>query len=149
MQKIPLEILNLQGDGYHILVNVELFGQTHKMVVDTGASKTVLDKTMLLNIGIQEEEMLHTDILSTGLGTNSMQSYSIIIPELRIMHWHTKKFNAAILDLSAINYAYEQMEFPPVIGILGGDILRRFAAKINYKDLTLTLNQRSLKLESC
>lgn len=117
------------------------------MVVDTGASKTVLDKTMLLNIGIQEEEMLHTDILSTGLGTNSMQSYSIIIPELRIMHWQTKKFNAAILDLSAINYAYEQMEFPPVIGILGGDILRRFAAKINYKELTLTLNQRGLKLE--
>ncbi|SMG43912.1 retropepsin-like aspartic protease [Sphingobacterium psychroaquaticum] len=147
MQKIPLEILNLQGDGYHILVRVELFGQVHKMVVDTGASKTVLDKTMLLNIGIQEEEMLHTDILSTGLGTNSMQSYSIIIPELRIMHWQTKKFNAAILDLSAINYAYEQMEFPPVIGILGGDILRRFAAKINYKELTLTLNQRGLKLE--
>jgi len=75
MQKIPLAILNLQEDGYHILVDVQLFGQPFKMVVDTGASKTVLDKTTLLHSGISEDKFQDTHILSTGLGTNSMQSF--------------------------------------------------------------------------
>ena len=90
MQKIPLEILNLQGDGYHILVNVVLFDQPFKMVLDTGASKTVLDKTMLHNIGIDEEQLQNTDIMSSGLGTNSMQSYQLAIPELHIADWKVK-----------------------------------------------------------
>lgn len=147
MQKIPFEILNLQGDGYHILVDVVLLGKAYKMVLDTGASKTVLDKQMLLQNGITEEELAHTDIVSTGLGTNSMQSFTLTLPELHIGSWSTKQFTAAVLDLSAINYAYEQMDLPAVMGVLGGDILYGYGAKINYRTTTLSLRKRPLKLE--
>lgn len=147
MQKIPLEILNLQGDGYHILVHATLFDQPFKMVVDTGASKTVLDKTMLQKVGIYDEHLQNTDIMSTGLGTNSMESFQLTIPELSLEAWKVKNFPAAVLDLTAINYAYEQMELTPVIGIIGGDILRHYAAKIDYKSLTLSLQKRPLTLK--
>ncbi len=147
MQKIPLEILNLQGDGYHLLVEVSLLNKTFKMVLDTGASKTVLDKQILLANGITEEDLQHTDVVSTGLGTNSMQSFTLRLSEFQIASWSTKNFTAAVLDLSAINYAYEQMELPTVIGVLGGDILYHYGAKIDYRTASLSLRKRALKLK--
>ncbi|WDF69840.1 aspartyl protease family protein [Sphingobacterium oryzagri] len=147
MQKIPLEILDLQGDGYHLLVDVVLFDKPFKMVLDTGASKTVLDKNTLLHAGISEEKFQNTDILSTGLGTNSMQSFMLEIPKFEINEWQQKKFITAVLDLSSINYAYEQMDIAPVIGVIGGDILRPYGAKIDYSKQTLTLRQRKLKFK--
>lgn len=145
MQKIPLEVLELQGDGYHILVDVSLFDQHFKMVVDTGASKTVLDKTTLLQSGIPEEKIENTNIISTGLGTNTMESFLLELPTFEIGKWKVKKFMTAVLDLSAVNYAYEQMNLPPVIGVLGGDILVPYAARIDYQKQTLTLRDRKVK----
>lgn len=145
MQKIPLTIIDLHGDGYHLLVDVELFDQRFKMVLDTGASKTVLDKNTLLHSGIPEERFQNTDILSTGLGTNSMESFTLEIPLFKIHNWQRKRFLTAVLDLSSINYAYEQMNLEPVIGVIGGDILRPYGAKIDYFKQILTLRTRKLK----
>ncbi|WP_437921664.1 aspartyl protease family protein [Sphingobacterium sp. LRF_L2] len=147
MQKIPLEILELQGDGYHLLLDVYLFDKPFKMVLDTGASKTVLDKETLLHSGISEDTFQNTDILSTGLGTNSMQSFVLNIPLFKIHSWQQKNFETAVLDLSSINYAYEQMNLPRVIGVVGGDILRPFGAKIDYTKKMLTLRDRKLKFK--
>lgn len=145
MQKIPLEILALQGDGYHILVDVRLFDQPFKMVLDTGASKTVLDKTTLLESGIPKEKIQNTNIISTGLGTNSMESFILELPTLEIGNWKIKEFVTAVLDLSTINYAYQQMELPTVIGVLGGDILASYGARIDYQKKLLTLRERKIK----
>ncbi|NQD70203.1 clan AA aspartic protease [Sphingobacterium shayense] len=147
MQKIPFEIIELQGDGFHVLIDVELFGKPFKMVLDTGASKTVFDKTTLLNSGISEETFQNTDILSAGLGTDTMQSFILEIPHFRIKNWQIKNYTTAVLDLSTINYAYEKMNIPPVIGVLGGDILRLFNARIDYGKQLMTLRERPLKLK--
>lgn len=147
MQKISFDILNLQGDGYHILIEANLFDRDFKMVVDTGASKTVLDKNTLLNAGIPEEQFQSTDILSSGLGTNSMQSFILDIPLLKIGRWQRQNYLVAVLDLSSINYAYEQMQLAPVVGVLGGDILHTFGARIDYRKQSLTLRDRPLKLK--
>ncbi|PRD48394.1 aspartyl protease family protein [Sphingobacterium haloxyli] len=144
MQKIPFEILELQGDGYHILIDVCLFDQSFKMVLDTGASKTVLDKTTLLQSGIPEEKIEITNIVSTGLGTNSMESFILELPTFEIGTWKVRKFITAVLDLSAVNYAYQQMGLPPVIGVLGGDILVTYAARIDYRKQLLTLRDRKV-----
>ncbi|MCC2598615.1 aspartyl protease family protein [Sphingobacterium sp. FBM7-1] len=144
MQKIPFEILELHGDGYHILIDVCLFDKPFKMVLDTGASKTVLDKTTLLQSGIPEEKIMNTNIISTGLGTNSMESFILELPTFEIGTWKIKKFVTAVLDLSTVNYAYEQMNFQPVIGVLGGDILFSYAARIDYQKRVLTLRDRKV-----
>lgn len=144
MQKIPFEILELHGDGYHILIDVCLFDKPFKMVLDTGASKTVLDKTTLLQSGIPEEKIMNTDIISTGLGTNSMESFTLELPMFEIGTWKIRKFITAVLDLSTVNYAYEQMNLQPVIGVLGGDILFSYAARIDYHKRVLTLRDRKV-----
>lgn len=148
MQNIPFQVISLQADGFHIITNVRLFGKEFKMVIDTGASKTVLDKNTLLNSGITEDEFLDTDILSTGLGTNSMQSFMLKLPEFAIGSWITRNFTVAVLDLSSINLAYQQIGLAPVIGVVGGDILRLYGANIDYKKKILRLNQRKLNRKS-
>lgn len=148
MHKIPFQVISLQPDGFHIITNVRLFGKDFKMVIDTGASKTVLDKNTLLHSGITEEELLNTDILSTGLGTNTMQSFMLKLPEFSLGEWMIRDFTVAVLDLSSINLAYQQIGLEPVIGVLGGDILRLYGAAIDYKKKTLRLNQRKLNRNS-
>lgn len=145
MHTVPLKIIELQGDGYHILVEVQIFDQTFELVVDTGASKTVLDKNTLMEIGIAEEEFKSIDVLSTGLGTTTMQSYMLTLPYLQIGEWKKTNFSVAVLDLATINYAYRQMDLPPVIGVLGGDILVNYAARIDYRKATMKLNLRKSK----
>ncbi len=135
---IPIELINLQDDGFHLLVEVLVFGQPFNVVLDTGASKTVFDKTFLEN-HIASGDLLLSDRLSTGLGTTSMESFSIYLPDLQIGKLILKDFEAAVLDLSTVTYAYENLELPPVIGVLGGDILQRYKAKIDYEKLTLIL----------
>ena len=136
--RVPLQLINLQNDGFHLLVEVVVFGQPFNAVLDTGASKTVLDKTTVEN-HINMGDLLSSDKLSTGLGTNSMQSFILNLPSLKIGKLNLEDFEAAVLDLSSISVAYESLELPPVIGVLGGDILQQYNAVIDYGNLQLTL----------
>jgi len=88
---------------------------------------------------MKDGELLSSDKLSTGLGTNNMKSHTIILPVLKIGKLKLKNFEAAVLDLSTINQAYSTLNLPPVIGVLGGDILYSHHAIINYKKLRLKL----------
>lgn len=136
--RVPLELVNLHNDGFHLLVEVVVFGQSFNVVLDTGASKTVFDKTVIEK-HMKDAELMSSELLSTGLGTNSMESHTIILPVLKIGEFKLKNFEAAVLDLSTISHAYSSLNLPPVIGVLGGDILMRYKAIINYKKLHLKL----------
>jgi len=131
MIEIPLEIINLHDDGFHLLVEVVIFHKHFKAVVDTGASRTVLDKTTVEEY-IDKETLLLSDKLSTGLGTNTMESYTLTIPHILMGDLNIEHFETPVLDLTAINHAYQQLEIGPVIGVIGGDILMRHGAVINY-----------------
>ena len=136
MQIANLEILNLHDDVFHLLVEVFIFGQSFKAVVDTGASRTVLDKTTVEDY-IDKDTLLASDKLSTGLGTNSMESHTLTIPKLIIGDLEISDFETAVLDLSMINVAYQSIEVGPIIGVIGGDILMRYLATISYSSLKI------------
>ena len=131
MIDVNIEILNLNDDGFHPLVEVVLFNQTFKAVIDTGASRTVLDKTTI-ETHVDDTTLLMSDKLSTGLGTNSMESYTLLLDQIQIGDLLISDIEVAVLDLSTINTAYETLSVTPVIGVVGGDILVRYNAIINY-----------------
>jgi len=135
---VPLELINLHDDGFHLLVEVVIFAKKFNAVLDTGASKTVLDKTTIEKY-ISNEELQQSEKLSTGLGTSTMESYTFVLPHLKIGKLKLKNFETAVLDLSTISAAYETLNLPPVVGVLGGDILYSYGAVINYQKLVLKL----------
>ena len=144
MQKIPIKIIHLQEGNYHIHLHVRLFDENCTMVLDTGASKTVVDHTSLLKIGVPEEQIKSNDILSSGLGTNNMKGAESVLPSFEIGPWKIRNFHIAVLDLSSINFAYEKIGIKPVIGIVGSDILITYGAKIDLQKQVLTLRDRKI-----
>lgn len=135
---IPLQVIDMQGDGYHLLIDLKIGRKKHKVVLDTGASKTVFDQYVLLQAG--DIDLQSTNRLSAGLGTLSMESFTAIIPELKLGRLLLPHFEVAVLDLSTINQAYAQLDHPQVLGVLGGDILMQYNAIINYGKKKLSLN---------
>ena len=137
---IPLQIIDLHEDGFHLLVEAVVFGQNFKLVLDTGASKTVFDQSMLMEAK-PELAIEQSNRLSTGLGTNSMTSFTTLISDLQIGDLHFPPFQVAVLDLTTINYAYEQLNHPKVLGVLGGDLLMNYRAVIDYSEQTLVMTE--------
>ncbi|MDB5154276.1 MAG: clan aspartic protease [Mucilaginibacter sp.] len=128
---IPLQIIDLHDDGFHPLVDVTVYGKPFILVLDTGASKTAFDHTTLLKAG-DNASIKSSDRLSTGLGTNTMTSSTAIIHDMHIGELLVPEFEVAVLDLSSINIAYRQLNHPEVLGVLGGDILMKYKAVIDY-----------------
>jgi hypothetical protein len=128
---VPLQIIDLHDDGFHPLVNVTVYGKPFTLVLDTGASKTAFDHTMLSGAG-DTASIKSSDRLSTGLGTNNMASSTASISDMLIGDLQVAEFEVAVLDLSSINIAYRQLNHPEVLGVLGGDILMKYKAVIDY-----------------
>ena len=84
----------------------------------------------------------HTDMVSTGLGTTTMQSFMLTVPDLQIGGLHLRRYEVAILDLSTINFTYQQLDIEPVIGVIGGDILVKYGGVIDYRKNLLRLRTR-------
>ena len=137
---IPLELVNLQGDGFHLLVEVVVYGQKFNAVLDTGASKSAFDKELIESLS--DDLIRHIpDQHAVGLGTTTMERYIAVFPALTIGEIVIENYEAPVFDLSSIKYAYAQLDLPPVIGVIGGDILMDYKALIDYDTLTLTLHQ--------
>ena len=138
---VPLQIIDLHEDGFQPLVEISVFGKSFIVVLDTGASKTAFDQTMLLQ-AYENAVVTMSDRLSTGLGTNSMASSTAIIHDLYIGDLLINEFEVAVLDLSTINIAYLQLGHPEVLGVLGGDILMKYKAVIDYGKQVLKLKNK-------
>ncbi len=137
---VPLQIIDLHEDGFHPLINIKVFGKPFTVVLDTGASKTAFDKDMLRHAH-EDTVVTISDRLSTGLGTNNMESSTAIISDLYIGKLLIDEFEVAVLDLSTINIAYSQLGHPEVLGVLGGDILMKYKAIIDYGKGKLLLHK--------
>ncbi len=132
---VPLMLINLQDDGFHLLVEIVVFGEKLFAVVDTGASRSVFDKSFIKKyVSLNDTQETHaTTLFST---TSTLQA---IIPELKIGRVKLKNYNSIALDLEGVNKTYESMGHPNICGIIGSDILIQYQAKINFKNLKLYL----------
>ena len=140
-KSIPLKLIDLNGNGFHVLVNVRIFKKPFKLVLDTGASKTAFDKTLLLEL-VHENELKNSGHLTTGLGTNNMESFTTDLTDLYIGKFHIPVMEVAVLDLSSINIAYQKLAIGPVLGVLGGDILMEYQAVIDYGKCKMVLKRK-------
>lgn len=135
---IPFKVLSLDGEGYHLMLKIYLNRKVANVIIDTGASKTVLDKTMVKNYVTEQNFDVH-DKLSSGLGTNTMESQITVIKKLKIGALEMNDYQTILLDLSHVNSSYQQIGLKPVVGVLGSDILLKYKAVIDYEKQLLKL----------
>ena len=130
--KIPLKVISIQERGFHTLLKIKINGKSARMVLDTGASQTVLDKNRVHRF-VDEKEFEKNEALSTGLGTNSMESHIVHIRKMQLGELVIKNATLILLDLAIVNSSYEQIGMKPVDGIVGSDILVHQRAVIDFQ----------------
>lgn len=127
---VPLTLINLQDDGFHLLVEIVVFGEQQFAVVDTGASRSVFDKGLMekniTDLSVSEETQAAT-IFSTSTTLLG------IIPKLQIGGLTLKSYPGVALDLQSVNDTYLQLGHPSIAAIIGGDIMMQYQAKIDYQ----------------
>lgn len=132
MIEIPIDIINIEGDGFHLIAEGLINGKTARFVVDTGASRTVFDKDKILNY-INNPEFSEKEGLSAGIGGTDISSFIFNIEELSFGDLKITDYQAVAMDLSNINNSYAMINLPPIDGVLGGDLLMRHKAVISYR----------------
>lgn len=133
--KVPLILVNLQDNGFHILVEIVVFGERLFAVLDTGASRSVFDKTLLekhLPALKENDEQQAATIFSSATTLEGT------IPLLQIGNLKLSNYNTVAIDLKGVSETYIQLGHPFISGIIGGDILVQFNCKIDYKKQILT-----------
>jgi hypothetical protein len=129
---IPFKILNIDGEGFHLMIKIKINNKVSHLIVDTGASKTVFDKNRIKKF-VSEKKFDTHDKLSSGLGTNSMESQLVTLKKIKIGEVEILNYHTILLDLSHVNQSYEQIGLKPVDGVLGSDVLLKYNAVIDYE----------------
>lgn len=136
--KVPLEITCIKEDGYHIFINICVDGQKVRMLLDTGASRTVFDSTSIKNIHA-DIELEENEDKATGLGSDTVENFIAIIGSLSLGELEINDFQVGVLDLQHVNTSYERIDLLPIAGVLGSDLLVKYQAIIDLKEKVLKL----------
>jgi hypothetical protein len=137
MIEIPLQIIELEKDNYHLLIEGEFQDETPSCwIIDTGASKSVLDislKTYYEILDSDNEDDYHSAGINQGMMETSVgKMFFLKLGELEISDQ-----KVALIDLSHINEIYGKYCPCRIAGLLGGDILMQYNCCIDYKSKTI------------
>ncbi len=142
MIKIPLQIIELEHDNYHILIEGKFAdGTLAYWIIDTGASKTVFDKNLSDYYEIIESDNLD-DYQSAGINQGMMETSVGKLIYCRFNELEIKDRKVALLDLSHINQIYEKYTSYKIAGLIGGDILMNYGCTIDYNDKILLFREQ-------
>jgi hypothetical protein len=128
---VPIQLLPIENDGFHILVKGKINRKKALFLVDTGASRSVFDQHGIRKF-MSEATFEANERLSTGLGTNSMPSMVTEIASISFGDLVIKDYTAIAIDLKHVFESYDKLGLPNIDGILGGDILVTYRCVINY-----------------
>ena len=137
MITIPLQIVELEKDNYHILIEGEFQDETvSSWIIDTGASKSVLDinlKNYFEILDSDNEDDYHSAGINQGMMETSVgKMFFLKLGDLKIVNQ-----KVALIDLNHVNEIYGKYASNQISGLLGGDILMQYKCRIDYKSKTI------------
>ncbi len=141
-ETIPIEFAEIEPDNFHLFVQVKIGRKNSRLLLDTGASKTVLDQTRVLQF-TQSHHLRNHDVASVGLGSSSVETQITLLSSMRFGSIKIKPVEVAVLDLCHVNQTYEMHNMKPIDGVLGSDLLYQLKAVIDYGKRNLQLKKEN------
>jgi hypothetical protein len=147
MIEIPLQIIELENENFHILIEGNFQdGTASNWIIDTGASKTVLDSNLTQcyeSIEANPDE----DYQSAGINQGMLDTTVGMIPQLQFGELMMTNQKVALINLNHVNEIYEKFASYKISGLLGGDILMQYKCIIDYKRKVIRFhNKRSFQV---
>jgi hypothetical protein len=132
MTELPLQIIELEQENYHILIEGKFYDDVlSSWIIDTGASKTVLD----LNLSTCYEPIdsdHEDDYQSAGINQGMMETSVGKMYHLRFGDLEIAGHIVALINLDHVNEIYGKYTSLRIAGLLGGDILMHYKCIIDY-----------------
>ena len=139
---LKLKLVELDKKGFHYFLKARVNGRPARFLLDTGASHTVMDLSRIQRF-IDHSNFEENPTLSTGLGTNTMQSQIAILDSFKLGKVLLANFEMILMDLSHVNESYRLADKKPLDGVLGSNVLKQLNAIIRFSSppsLSLKLN---------
>ncbi len=138
---VRLKLVRIDKKGCHLALRGKINGKKALFILDTGASQTVLDKHRI-EAFLGHNSFEPVESVSSGLGTSDMESHLVKVPGFFIGDLPIRNEKMVLLDLSHVNESYMKMNMKPIDGVIGGDILKKFNAVIDYGKKELVLRRK-------
>lgn len=136
--EVPLQLLDIEGEGFHIMVKGMIHGKEANFLIDTGASRSVFDPKTISNF-IDDIQFEKKEGLTAGVGSSDLESATFKIDAFSLGELEIADYEAVALDLENIHEMYDKLKLPHIDGIIGGDLLKKYKAVINYRNKKLRL----------
>lgn len=127
-------------EGCHIFCKGKVQGHTVRILIDTGASKSVISSRFAKTLdGLVEVEM--ADNQTSGIGPEKVEAKFVRLRNLVLNDLRIRKLVVGVVELDHVSALYEKMGHKTFEFILGGDILRAYDGLIDYAHKSLTLHE--------
>ena len=142
MVEIPLHLVELENENYHILIEGRFGdGSSSFWIIDTGASKTVLNKQLEAYFEIAESDNTD-DYQSAGINQGMLETSVGIMSYLRFGTLEITDQKIALIDLEHVNEIYFKYTSYQIAGLLGGDILMKYGCEIDYSRQVIRFQEK-------
>tara|TARA_B110000444_G_C18634291_1_gene498368 strand:+ start:314 stop:754 length:441 start_codon:yes stop_codon:yes gene_type:complete len=114
----------------HYICTVRLNGVSGLFIVDTGASHSCVawNKETLFKLTGNATDQQAATASSQEVDTKHSEGNHI-----QLGSWERQNQDIVLIDLSSVDAALEQFEVAPVDGIIGGDLLHKAKAVLDYR----------------
>ena len=130
--QLPIRLLDIEGEGFHVMISGKINGMEANFLVDTGASRSVFDPTVIARF-VENPQFEKKIGITAGVGGSNLESSTFTINSLMFGDTEIKDYEAVALDLENVHETYQKLGLPAIDGIIGGDLLYLFKATINYR----------------
>lgn len=135
---IPISLIPIEPDGFHIMMNASINGFKANVLIDTGASKTIMDLSRAKEY-LKNPKIRPYDKKTVGMGAGRIQTWVCDLPEISIGGKRLNDLQIVLIDLKTINEYYAMYDLPRIDIVLGGDLLMQFGAVIDYREKLLKI----------
>ena len=120
----------------HIIINILLNKVIGVFLVDTGASNSCINYLKASKFNI---ELKKSNELASSATNKISETYYSENNTLTIGNFQKKNLDFILFDMTFINNSLKEKGVSEVDGIIGGDILNKLKACINYKKKEISL----------
>lgn len=123
-------------DSNHIIIECKVNSINGRFIVDTGASNSCIDIMLVEKFNLSFKKSNEKASSATDQINEIFFSKK---NNLEIAGLIKNDFKLVIFDMSHINKSFDEKKIDKIDGIIGGDILLKFNATINYFDKKIIL----------
>ena len=135
---IPIDIVTLgDSNSFHLFIRGSINGKEYDLLIDTGASHTIFDATLIPELPADETE--YHEIQSAGINEGQLNASIGRIEKFKLGDLKCSEWIVILIDLTHVNEMYRKFTDKVVAGLIGSDFLLKHNAIIDYKKRELVL----------